>query len=196
MTIAGVVLAAGLSRRMGGAAKPLLPLEGASFLERVVEALRGGGCSEVVVVTGEDERVRAEAERLGVRAVRNAGAGTEQIDSLRVGLRALAQEVEAAVVTPADFPRVRASAVGALIEAFRARGAPVVLPSHGGEHGHPTLFSRAVFEELLAGPLPEGARSVVHAHAGDLEEVPVPDDGVLHDVDTPEDYRRLTGDAP
>jgi molybdenum cofactor cytidylyltransferase len=67
------------------------------------------------------------------------------------------------------------------------------LPGHRGKHGHSVLFARRVFQELLTDPLPEGARSVVHAHRAELLEVPVEEDGVLHDVDTPADYRRIVG---
>lgn len=193
--IGGIVLAAGRSRRMG-APKPLLEVGGESFLAHVAGVLRGGGCSEIVVVVGAQEeeaahRIASEAREAGTRVVVNPLPEAEQIDSLREGLRALPPETEAVVVTPADFPRIEARTVRALIAAFRRAGAPIVLPTYGGRHGHPTLFARAVFPELLADPLPLGARSVVHAHADDLEEVPVEDAGTLFDVDTPADLRRL-----
>ncbi|HEV2129511.1 MAG TPA: nucleotidyltransferase family protein [Longimicrobiaceae bacterium] len=193
--IAGIVLAAGRSRRMG-APKPLLDLGGESFLSHVTGSLRGGGCTEIVVVVGAQEeaparRIASAAREVGARVVVNPLAEAEQIDSLREGLRALEPTIEAVVVTPVDFPRIEARTVRALIEAFRRGGAPIVLPTYGGRHGHPTLFTRSVFPELLADPLPHGARSVVHAHAEDLEEVPVEDAGILFDVDTPADLRRL-----
>lgn len=193
--IAGIVLAAGRSRRMGRP-KPLLPFRGDTFLARVVRALREGGCEVVVAVVGPAEdpvarRIAEEAERAGARVAVNPRPEAEQVDSLRAGLAALPPETEAAVVAPADVPGIEAAAVRALVEAFRARGAPVARATHGGAHGHPVLFARGVFPELLAGPLPEGARTVVHAHAAEVEEVPVDLPEVLVDVDTPEDYRRL-----
>jgi molybdenum cofactor cytidylyltransferase len=78
-----------------------------------------------------------------------------------------------------------------VVDAFRARDAPVVRAVHAGEHGHPVLFARRVFADLFAAPLPEGARSVVHARAAELEEVEVSSPALLLDVDTPDDYRRL-----
>jgi molybdenum cofactor cytidylyltransferase len=193
--IAGIVLAAGRSRRMGRP-KPLLGFRGDSFLATAVAALRGGGCGEVLVVAAPPDdpsaaAVAAEAERAGARVVTNPRPDSEQVDSLRAGLAALPHEALAAVVLPADVPGVDAAAVGAVVAAFRARGAPVVRAVHGGEHGHPVLFARRVFADLFRDPLPEGARSVVHAHAAWLEEVEVDSPDVLLDVDTPDDYRRL-----
>jgi CTP:molybdopterin cytidylyltransferase MocA len=196
--IAGIVLAAGRSRRMGRP-KPLLAFRGASFLERAVGALRGGGCGLVVVVAGPADdpaaaAIAREAERAGARAVVNPRPDAEQVDSLRAGLAALSPQTEAAVVLPADVPGVDAAAVRAVVEAFRARGAPVVRAVHQGEHGHPVLFARRVFADLFRASLPEGARSVVHAHAAELEEVEVDSPALLLDVDTPDDYRRLLED--
>lgn len=197
--IAGVVLAAGRSRRMGSP-KPLLEWRGETFLARVVRALREGGCAEVVVVAGpeEDEVARRIAEAAGAAGARvavNPLRDSEQIDSLRAGLAALPAEAEAAVVSPADVPGVEAETVCALVEAFRERGAPIVLPVHRGEHGHPGLFARSVWGELSADPLPQGAHTVIRAHEREVEEVPVENPLVLRDVNTPDDYRSLRDGA-
>lgn len=188
------MLAAGRSRRMGQP-KALLAAAGETFLERTIAALRDGGCGEVVAVVRrpvgpEARRIAAVAGGCGARVVTVAGEG-EQIDSLRAGLRALAPAAAAAVVSPVDLPQLHAGVVRALLVAFRRTGAPVVLPAYRGRHGHPVLFAREVFAELLAGPLAEGARSVVRAHAADRVEVALDEPGVLLDVDTPADYRRV-----
>jgi molybdenum cofactor cytidylyltransferase len=200
MRVVGLVLAAGRSRRMGSP-KALLRLGGASFLERVCAALREGGCDGVVVVAGPTgeagaDAVAAAAVAAGAEVLRNPEAGAEQIDSLRRALRALGDEPAAAVVSPVDVPAAGAAVVAALIDAWRRRDAPIVLPSHGGRDGHPALFARGVWPELLAGPLPEGARTVIHADASRVARVEVGVAAVLHDVDTPDDYRRLLDDAP
>src|SRR5262249_10914146 len=99
--IAGIVLAAGRSRRMG-TPKAFLTLRDITFLERAVWALRDGGCGEVVVVAGPADdatarEVAGAAERLGARAAVNPETGSEQIESLRAGLRGLGAAAEAAV---------------------------------------------------------------------------------------------------
>lgn len=179
-----------------GEPKPLLEIGGASFLERVVTALRGGGCEEVWVVVGPEadadaRRIAAAARSLGARVGHNERADAQQIDSLRIGLRAVPTAARAVLACPVDCPTARAETVAALVAAFAARGAPIVLPSFDGQTGHPALFSRAVWPALLTDPLPEGARSVIAAYAGEMEVVAVPDAGILSDVDTPADYRRL-----
>lgn len=193
--IAGIVLAAGRSRRMGSP-KAFLRLDGDTFLGRAVSALRDGGCSAVVVVTGPAGEAPASeiggaAARLGAAVAVNAEIGSEQIDSLRAGLRGLGGEVEAAVVLPVDVPGVDAGLVRGVIAAFRATAAPLVQPYDGARHGHPVLFARALWPQLLQGELPDGARTVIHAHRHERAELRVPR---LHaDVDTPDDYRRLLG---
>jgi molybdenum cofactor cytidylyltransferase len=191
--IAGIVLAAGRSQRMGEP-KAFLRLEGRSFLERAVVALQQGGCGDVLVVAGprEDDTARRIAESalaLGARAAVNPAAGSEQIDSLRLALAAMRDDAVAALVVPVDVPEVAAATVHALCEAFRRTGGPIVLPMHEGRHGHPVLFARAVWPELLEGELAEGARTVIHAHAAELVEVAVA--ALPLDVDTPDDFRRL-----
>jgi nicotine blue oxidoreductase len=195
--IAGIVLAAGRSRRMG-TPKAFLRWSGATFLERAVAALREGGCHRVIVVTGaadDGEVARDIAEAalaLGAVLAVNPDPASEQVDSLRAGLRVAGDDgddAEAAIVTPVDVPGVTAELVGAMVDAFRSTRAPVVQPYDGTRHGHPVLFARALWPELLDGDLPEGARTVIHAHAAGRAEVRVTQTAA--DVDTPEDYRRL-----
>lgn len=198
LPVAGVVLAAGRSSRMGEN-KALLGVEGATFLERAVRILRSGGCSPVFAIVPPGER----AGRMGALtvagggiAIENPDAGAEQVDSLRVGLAAMGPEPAAAVVLPVDYPLTRERTVAALIAAFRARAAPIVRPVRGGRPGHPVLFARDTWSELSAPQLDAGARDVVHRHRAAIEEVPVDDEGVLMDVNTPEEYTRALGEPP
>jgi CTP:molybdopterin cytidylyltransferase MocA len=195
--ICGIVLAAGRSRRMGEP-KALLRAGDETFLQRAVDALREGGCAYVVVVTArlDDETAREIAEQaaaLDAGIAVNPAAESEQADSLRIGLMSLPPEAEAAVVAPVDVPDVSGALVRAVIDAHRRTGAPVALPAREGRHGHPVLFARRVFAELMRAGLPQGARTVIHAHAADLAEVPV--DTLPPDLDTPEEYRRWRQNA-
>ena len=190
--ICGIVLAAGRSRRMGEP-KAFLRVGQSSFLEHAVRVLSEGGCELVIVVTGPlnhetARRIAEDAALLDAGIAVNPDPESEQADSLRIALFALPPEARAVVVAPVDVPDVSGALVRAVIEAWRRTDAPVAAPARNGKHGHPVLFSRRVFGELMRADLPEGARSVVHAHAHELAAVPV--DALPADVDTAEDYQR------
>ena len=104
--IVGIVLAGGASRRMGRP-KALLDAGGESFLERAVSTLTAGGCDEViVVVNSEDPEITGLVPRAGARLTFGGGVGTEQVESLRAGLRALPPGTDAVVALPVDHPLV------------------------------------------------------------------------------------------
>lgn len=187
--ILGIVLAAGRSRRMGRP-KALLRLGDRSFLRATVEALSAGGCHDVVVVVASAD-IEAEAWSAGAGAEWNEARDSEQIDSLRIGLRAAPAYATAAVVHPVDHPLVDPATVRALIDAHGAHPGAIVRPVHDGHPGHPTLFPRPVWPMLLDRSLPHGARSVVEAASTEVVDVPVPDRGVVADIDTPEAYDRF-----
>jgi len=195
-TVAGIVLAAGRSSRMGRS-KALLDAGGEPFIARAVTALRVGGCSPVIaVVPAAAEQEACAAEAAGAVVARNPDPGSEQADSLRLALRMLPGDVIGVLVLPVDHPLVRAASVAELIRAFAERRPPVVRPVLAGRPGHPTLFDRAVLDRGLAGPLPEGARSLVASLGGAVLDLPVEDPGIVADIDTPEEYRRHFGRAP
>ena len=188
--IHGVVLAAGASTRMGRP-KPLLEVDGTTFLERAIKLLRTAGCTYVVaVVNGSDDWIARVADSSGAAVVINDQPKSQQIDSLQLAIANLPDGYDAVVVLPVDFPRVKQETVNALLEEF-SRAQPAVLnPAHNGKPGHPVIFSRDVVIELLRPDLPAGARSVVERHTRDAQTLDVDDPGVLIDIDTPADYQR------
>lgn len=189
-SIAGIILAAGRSSRMGEP-KPLLDARGKTFLERAAGALGDGGCSPLIVVLRDNNgRAAAVARSVGAEIVINPDPDTGPIGSLRLALDALPADTSACVVLPADHPLVAADTVATVISTYVATGAPVVVPTYEGQRGHPALFASTTFSELRRPDLPEGARSVVRAHQDAVVLVPVSDPGTLVDVNTPDDYRR------
>jgi xanthine dehydrogenase accessory factor len=192
--ILGIVLAAGRSERMGRP-KALLRLGEQSFLRAAVEALRGGGCADVVAVVASAD-AETEARSAGARVVWNDAVRSEQIDSLRLALGAAGDAASAAVVLPVDHPLVRPDTVRALVDTHARRPEAVVRPFRHGRAGHPALFPRPVWAALRHDALPAGARSVVEDPAIETFDVPVDDDGVLTDIDTPDAYARHIGHAP
>lgn len=194
--IDGVVLAAGRSARMGSP-KPLLRSGAHTFLERAVRCLREGGCRSVaVVVSAADAAVGAHALASGAVVIENALPLSEQIDSVRLALDRLPDDTAAAIILPVDFPLVRAATVRAVADAFRRGNGTVVVPTHGDVAGHPVLLARGEFGAVLSEALPEGLRSLLDARAGLVVEVPVADEGIHTDIDTPEQYEVLRRGAP
>lgn len=192
-SIDGIVLAAGRSSRMGQPKAQLELKSGITFLEQCVHTLREAGCAYVIaVVSGEDDWAARLADVAGAAVVVNDLPESQQIDSLRLGLAHLPEDCAGVVVLPVDIPKVRPETVQKLIVAFHSGDAPVVVPSHDGRNGHPVLFRREMFGELLADPLPRGAESIVEAHE-DRAEIDVDDPNIHFDVDEPADYDRLRG---
>lgn len=193
--VTGIVLAGGRSRRMGHP-KALLTVGGVSFLERCAASLAAGGCEDVlVVVNSEDPEMERLALAAGARVIPGAGEGSEQIDSLRAGLKQLEPPVEAVVVLPVDHPLVTGETVEALIRAYRESSAPIVRVVYGGKRGHPVLFDRTCFPDVLEGGWAEGARAVIRRYRDVSRDVEVADPGVIADFDTPADLERYLGDA-
>ena len=193
-----IVLAGGASTRMGRPKALLETLDGRPFLARIVETLRASGLGPVTVVTGvHHEEVAALLKARpdlaeAVRLVRNPAPERGQLSSLLAGFEGAPPDAEGLLVTLIDVPLVTTDTVKATIDAWRRRRAPVTRPAIGDRHGHPVIFDRQAFDALRAAPLSEGAKAVVRAYGALVENVPVTDQGCLVDVDTPDDYRRLT----
>jgi molybdenum cofactor cytidylyltransferase len=193
--ISAVILAAGKSTRMGRS-KALLPIgTGETFLTRLVATFRAAGIEDVVVVAGHEASAIVDAvERsgTGARVVVNDEYEAGQLTSVLAGLRAVeSPRAAAALVTPVDVPLVAVSTVRALVERYRETRAPIVRPVRGERHGHPVLIAGAIFEELRALDLSQGANVVVRARASAEGDVVVDDEGAFADVDTPAAYESL-----
>ncbi len=180
----------GSSTRMG-TSKAMLDVEGRTFLERVIHAHRSGGCSRVLVaLPTQDGPVAAMAKEAGAEVVLNPSPADGPIGSLRASLRVLDDAVEGVCFCPVDHPLIHEDTVQNLIDVFKRSQARLVVPTFNGERGHPVLFGRVLFDELLNDALPEGARTVVHRHHEDIASVPVDDKGTVTDIDDMEAYRR------
>jgi len=198
--IPAIVLAGGKSSRMGRT-KALLPIAptGETFLERVAQTLSLARINDIVVVVGADAvMIRAAATTLqlpkSVRIVDNPDYERGQLTSLLAGLRAVdTTRASAVLVTLIDVPLVTAATIETLIAIQQERSAPIVRPVSNGRHGHPVIFGRALFGELQRADPAVGAKPVVRAHAAEMIEVPVDDEGAFVDIDTPEEYERFIG---
>ena len=189
--VAGLLLAAGASRRMGERHKLLVELDGRPLVARAAAPLVEAGLSPLVVVTGHrGDEVAAAVGELGVELVHNPEHRRGQASSLAVGVAAVAGRCDAVVVALGDMPWIRAETVRAVVAAYSpAENRLICAPVREGEPrtGHPVLFSSRFFPELrrLTGDV--GAREVVRRHPELSARVPVDDPGIHRDVDTTAD---------
>ena len=190
--IAGIILAAGESSRMGRD-KALLPLGRETFLEHLIEVLRGEVRPLVVVLGHHAEEIQERISRFtDVQIVRNPDYKLGQLSSLQTALHALMnQPVAGALVCLVDHPAVTKEVVRALLERFERHPTNIIIPACRGRRGHPVLFPARLFPEFLDAPLEEGARVVVRRHAAEVELVETDEEGILLDVDRPADYEAL-----
>lgn len=191
MRVAGLILAAGESRRMGRP-KALLELDGVSFLTRGIELLRTAGCAPVLVVDG--------AHRLtglvGAEVVHNDGWQRGPLSSLQVGLRRaleIAPAIDGVLVHHVERPRVRVETLRALLDGLAREPDGIWQPTHLGESGHPILWPRSLFDELVAmDPSHASARELLRGSAAPRRrKLDVEDPGVLENFDTPDDLAQL-----
>ncbi|MGD2156679.1 MAG: nucleotidyltransferase family protein [Anaerolineales bacterium] len=185
-----VVLAAGQSRRMG---RPKMTLSwgNTTVIGRVLQALESGGVDNVLIVTGA---ARVEVEKavsgFGVRTVFNPFyAEAEMIKTLQVGISALNDEYEAALVVLGDQPQLRPKVVRGILDTYQESQAALIVPSFEMQRGHPWLLGRTYWPEILSLPSSETLRDFLNRHAAEIHYLIVNSKSVLQDLDTPEDYQ-------
>jgi len=185
--VAAIVAAAGQSRRMG-CCKQLLDLGGKTVLARCLDTLLAGGVKQVVVVVGPGgEKVAAEAGRFPVEVAVNQTRDGDMASSVLVGRKLLDPSISGAIVALCDYPLVSPATINYLAAVHDAAPASILVPRHGGQKGHPSLFPVGLLDELASGGT---LRDLVRSHR-EVTLLDTDDAGILHDMDTPEDYRRL-----
>jgi len=186
---AGLILAAGESRRMGRP-KALLDYRGETFLDRLTRLL-AARCSPVIVVLGAAaDEIRLNAAG-SLTFVINPDYRLGQTSSLQCGLRAVPAEAEGVVFTLVDHPAVEQETIGTLLD-FPAGGI-LRVPRYQGRRGHRVWFSRQLIPEFLALPSGAPARDLVRSHADRTDFIDLNDPGIVADIDDPAAYHSLTG---
>jgi len=188
--IGAVVLAAGMARRMGTMKVLLAWQDGQTILEQVIAQLQVAAVDPVIVVTGNRaSEVSVLARAQGATAVLNPDYERgEMLSSLKVGLQAMPEAVEAALVVLGDQPRIQAQMIVEIVVAYAEGRGRIVAPSFAMRRGHPLLIDRSLWAELAALPTMGAPRDVINRHADEIAYVLAADDSVLSDVDTPEQY--------
>jgi CTP:molybdopterin cytidylyltransferase MocA len=190
--IAALLLAAGRSERMGRC-KQLLPLAGKPLVRHSLETLIAAGVEEIIVVLGPKGRKIAQViQDLPVTMVENNAPASDMADSVRAGLSAVADETQAVLVCLGDHPLVQSATVQAITARHEAYPDKIIIPVCNGRKGHPTLFPRSAIAEIHTVLT---LRDIVNRDGERLMLLPVADSGVIVDIDTPEDYRRIGGEG-
>jgi molybdenum cofactor cytidylyltransferase len=188
--VSAIVLAAGLSRRMGRF-KLLLPWEGATVIERVVHTLDEAVEGEILVVTGwRADEVAATLEGTRARMVFNPDyAAGEMLSSVRAGLRAVAPAAVAALICLGDQPQMEADTVRRVLQRGRAaEWRPVIIPSYRMHAGHPILLPRRIWPDVISAS--ETLKDALAPHREEFVYTVVDTPSILADLDTPEDYEQ------
>ena len=186
--VAGIILAAGMSTRMGQL-KQLLPLGGRAAIEWIAEIV-GRRLDEVVVVLGHRaEEIAPVLAAYPVRWVVNADYQTGMLSSVQCGLRAVDRTADY-LICLGDQPRLSGAVVEQVLQARKQIGAGIIMPTANDRRGHPVLIRNAYRAEILGLPPDVGLNAVTRGHPEDTCELPVAEAAILTDMDTPADYQR------
>jgi molybdenum cofactor cytidylyltransferase len=191
--LAAVILSGGASSRMGSP-KALLPYQGRPFLEHLLEVTMQAKIGVRRVVLGAHaEPIAKEVPLAADEIVINAEWEKGQLSSIQAALRSLPPGTDGIVLCLIDHPLISSTLVRDLIETFYTSKKPIVLPVCEGQRGHPVIFSAQLYDELLKAPLETGARAVVWAHAGEVEEFSTNEEGCILNLNDPQAMGKIRG---
>ncbi len=185
--LTGIILASGLSRRMGSD-KLLLSVDGIAIVERVMQAADASGLDDIVLVY-HNPAVCALAERYRIRPIYNPDAALGQSASVRAGVLAALPETQACMFLTGDQPFITAGTIDVLIAAWRECPAAIIAPVFGNRRGSPVIFPEALKPELLALTGDMGGRALIDKRPDMVRCVDIPDADAGIDIDTPDEYK-------
>jgi len=191
--VSAVVLAGGMSRRMGVPNKLLAEVNGVVLVRQVTENFCHAATCCVTVVTGfEAERIRAAVEGLDVTLVHNPNFMEGLSASVKAGVRTVPDRVHGVLIALGDMPMVDTAIINQLITTFMEHGGHAIcVPVYHGRRGNPVLWPREFFSNILDLTGDIGARQVLDRYPERIVEVPIENSGVIMDVDTPEELARF-----
>ncbi|MCF8104817.1 MAG: NTP transferase domain-containing protein [Desulfohalobiaceae bacterium] len=190
--IAAIVPAAGLSSRMG-TFKPMLRFgDGQTVVERLINLFLSAGIADISVVTGHQaSEISPLLAKYPVKEIYNPSYAEGMFSSLRRGIAGIGSKVEGVCILPVDIPLVRKSTLKQLVQSFSGQEWPIVYPVFQGKRGHPPLIGKDILQEVLDWSGSGGLRAFLEERDSLSLDVPVPDEGILLDMDHPGDYRLL-----
>ena len=195
--ISAVILAAGESRRMGKQNKLLLPVGGEALLVKLVKSVCSSDVGQVLVVIGhEAEKIRLELNNFPLNFVYNPNFSEGMTTSIKFGVKEVSPDSDGFLICLADMPFINTSEINKLINAYvqnriKEKGL-IVVPVFQGQRGNPVLFSSEFRIDILEYKKEFGCKEVIMNNSESVEEIEMDDENMLLDVDTLEDYQRLT----
>jgi len=194
--INAIILAAGQSKRMGKP-KPLLRFKDKTFLEQIISVLKVSQADRITVVLGaEAETIKKTVDLSGISVVINKDYRKGQLSSLLAAIKNTPQETDAILVCLVDHPFITKQVVNQIISSFKETSSPIIVPVFKGERGHPTLFARSLFNELINAPQEQGARYILYSNEEKVLELQTCESGITVGIDTPDDYKFHFGPDP
>lgn len=193
--VAGVILAAGSSSRMGSI-KQLLPFRGKTILDHVIANVRNSALSEIILVLGHcSDKIVQNLDLPGnsseIKIVINKEYKEGQSSSLKKGLENISVNCDGAMFLLGDQPLVTDMIINELINAFEASDLPVVIPYCNEKRGNPVIIAKSLFFRLKSLSADTGARVLFKELEHEIVKVPVNDKAILEDIDTKDDYEKL-----
>ena len=186
--VSAILLAAGSSRRMGQL-KQLLPLHDKPIIRHCLDNLITSGIENIVAVLGyRGDEVLAAIQEMPVQIVLNENQESEMAESVRIGLRAIAEKSSGVLVCLSDHPLVSVDTLKSLMQCFREAPDKIIIPLYKGKRGHPTLFPIHVIKEIFEAST---LRDIIDKNRSRLKFLNVQDEGVILDMDTKEDYDKV-----
>ncbi|MFC1869339.1 molybdenum cofactor cytidylyltransferase [Thermodesulfobacteriota bacterium] len=196
VNVAGIILAAGMSSRLGRT-KQLLPYKGKTILAWVIEAAIKSRLKKAYLVLGhEADEIRRTLNYPDLTFVYNPLYEKGQGYSIKYGIREVDESMDAVMFIMGDQPLLKPQTINKLIEVYAEKGGLIVLPAFQGRQGSPVLFSRPLFLQLEKLSGESGGRVLFEEYADQITRVKLQDPGIYFDVDSEEDYLKLQENAP
>ncbi|HDS09264.1 MAG TPA: nucleotidyltransferase family protein [Firmicutes bacterium] len=189
--LSAVILAAGESLRMGSP-KALLKIGKNTFLEKIYNNLQLCNFNEILCVLGKDsEQIKSDHSTLFMNYLINENHALGQISSIQKGIESVKEDSEGVFLALVDMPLVKIETMRSMIKVWEENKENIIIPTYDDHGGHPVIFPRKFFPNLLNAPMDEGARHVVYNNPDAVIRVPVSDPGVRKDFDYPGDLSDL-----
>lgn len=190
--IAGIILAAGASTRMGSP-KALLKIGAKTFLQHIVEELQKANISEIVIVLGANaEKIQQEHLSLREKIIINHNWQQGQLSSLLAGINCIEKKnIDGVIVCPVDHPLISAKLISEMMQTFYSSKKKIIIPVFNKQRGHPVIFAKELFEEIKNAPLEIGARGVLKNFSGEISDVSTKEQGILLNIDTKKKYEEI-----